>query len=142
MLFRSEKKTFYFEYNLNTNEIVELKDFKRPARKPQWASVSPDSNYIVFGKNYNLYWMDKANYLKALKNEDDSTIVEHAITTDGIQNYSWHSESAYGGGGETNVDIEKNKNKRKAVNGMWSEDGKHLAITKRSEEHTSELQSH
>ena len=74
--------------------------------------------------------MDKANYDKALKNEDDSTIVEHAITTDGIQNYSWHSESAYGGGGETNVDVDKNKNKRKAVNGMWSEDGKHIAITK------------
>ena len=56
--------------------------------------------------------MDKANYEKALKNEEDSTIIEHAITTDGKLYFSWHSESSYGGGGETNVDIEKNKNKK------------------------------
>jgi dipeptidyl-peptidase 4 len=124
------KKTFYFEYNLATEQLNELVGFKKPKRKPNWANISPDEKTIVFGRNYNLYYMDKANYDKALKNEDDSTIVEHAITTDGIQNYSWHSESAYGGGGETNVDVEKNKNKRKAVNGMWSEDGKHIAITK------------
>lgn len=57
--------------------------------------------------------MDKANYEKALKNEDDSTIVEQAITKDGEQNFSWHSESAYGGGGETNVDVEKIKIKER-----------------------------
>jgi dipeptidyl aminopeptidase/acylaminoacyl peptidase len=74
--------------------------------------------------------MDKENFNKAILNDEDSTIVEHAITKDGIQNYSWHSESAYGGGGETNVDIEKNKNKRKPVYGLWSENSKHLAITK------------
>ena len=124
------KKTFYFEYNLITEQLNELVGFKKPKRKANWANISPDEKTIVFGRNYNLYYMDKANYEKALKKEDDSTIVEHAITTDGIQNYSWHSESAYGGGGETNVDVEKNKNKRKIVNGLWSEDGKHIAITK------------
>ena len=124
------KKIFYFEYNLITEQLNELVGFKKPKRKPNWANISPDEKTIVFGRNYNLYYMDRANYEKALKNEDDSTIVEHVITTDGIQNFSWHSESAYGGGGETNVDLEKNKNKRKAVNGLWSEDGKHIAITK------------
>jgi dipeptidyl aminopeptidase/acylaminoacyl peptidase len=74
--------------------------------------------------------MDKENFNKAILNDEDSTIVEHAITKDGIQNYSWHSESAYGGGGETNADVEKNKNKRKSVYGLWSENSKHLAITK------------
>jgi dipeptidyl aminopeptidase/acylaminoacyl peptidase len=74
--------------------------------------------------------MDKENFNKAILNDEDSTIVEHAITKDGIQNFSWHSESAYGGGGETNVDVEKNKNKRKSVYGLWSENSKHLAITK------------
>ena len=73
--------------------------------------------------------MDKENFNKAILNDEDSTIVEHAITKDGIQNFSWHSESAYGGG-ETNVDVEKNKNKRKPVYGLWSENSKHLAITK------------
>jgi len=124
------KKVFYFEYNLVTEQLNELVGFKKPKRKPNWANISPDEKTIVFGRNYNLFYMDKANYDKALKNEDDSSIVEHAITKDGEQNFSWHSESAYGGGGETNVDVEKNKNKRKAVYALWSEDSKHIAITK------------
>lgn len=124
------KKTFYFEYNLITEQLNELVGFKKPKRKPSWANISPDENTIVFGRNYNLYYMDKENFKKAIINDEDSTIVEHVITKDGIQNYSWHSESAYGGGGETNVDAEKNKKKRKSVYGLWSEDSKHIAITK------------
>ncbi|TRZ82371.1 MAG: S9 family peptidase [Sediminibacterium sp.] len=124
------KKIFYFEYNLVTEQLNELVGFKKPKRKPNWANISPDEKTIIFGRNYNLFYMDKANYEKALKNEDDSSIVEQAISKDGEQNFSWHSESAYGGGGETNVDVEKNKNKRKAVYGLWSEDSKHVAITK------------
>ena len=133
------KKIFYFEYNLLTEELNELVGFKKPKRKPNWANISPDEKTIVFGRNYNLFYMDKANYEKALKNEDDSTIVEHAISKDGEQNFSWHSESAYGGGGETNVDVEKNKNKRKAVYAMWSEDSKHIAINKVDNRKVKEL---
>ncbi|MFC4231312.1 DPP IV N-terminal domain-containing protein [Parasediminibacterium paludis] len=125
-----EKKVFYFEYNLNSGVLTELPDFKKPKRKPQWASISPDSNLVVFGKNYNLYMMDKANYEKALKNEEDSTIVEIKLTTDGIENYSYHSEGALGGGGETNVDKEKNKNKRKSAFVTWSPDSKHFALVR------------
>ncbi len=124
------KKVFYFEYNLNTAQLNELVDFKKPKRKPSWANISPDQTKVVFGRNYNLYYMDKANYEKALINEDDSTIVETVITKDGIQNFSWHSEGGAGGGGETNVDAEKNKNKRKPVFGYWSENSKQLAIVK------------
>ena len=124
------KKVFYFEYNLLTNQLNELVGFKKPKKKPNWANIAPDQNIVLFGRNYNLYWMDKANYEKALINEEDSTIIEHAITTDGKLNFSWHSESSYGGGGETNVDVEKNKNKRKSVFAYWSEDSKHFAINK------------
>jgi dipeptidyl aminopeptidase/acylaminoacyl peptidase len=124
------KKTFYFEYNLATAQLNELVGFKKLKRKPSWANISPDEKTIVFGRNYNVYVMDRANYEKALLNEEDSSIVETAITQDGIKDFSWHGEGAYGGGGETNVDIEKNKNKRKSVAGYWSEDSKHLAITK------------
>ncbi|MES2332803.1 MAG: DPP IV N-terminal domain-containing protein [Bacteroidota bacterium] len=119
-----EKKVFYFEYNLTTGELVELSDFKKPKRKPGWAAISPDGNTIVFSRNYNVYWMDKANYEKALKNEDDSSIVEHALTKDGIENYSYGPD----GNGENNVDKEKNKNKRKAVFALWSADSKHFTM--------------
>ncbi len=121
-----EKKTFYFEYDLNTTKLTELVGFKKPKRKPNWASISPDSNTIVFGKNYNLYYMDKANYTKALLNEEDSTIVENKFTTDGIENYSYHGD----GGSETNIDKEKNKNKRKPAFIYWSPDSKYFVLNK------------
>ena len=119
------KKVFYFEYNLNTAQLNELVGFTKPKRKPSWANMAPDQSKVVFGRNYNLYYMDKANYEKALVNEDDSSIVEIAISKDGIQNFGWHGE-----GGETNVDAEKNKNKRKPVGAYWSENSKQLAIVK------------
>jgi dipeptidyl aminopeptidase/acylaminoacyl peptidase len=125
-----DKKTFFFEYNLTTGELVELTDFKKPKRKPSWANIAPDGNTIVFGKNYNLWFMDKANYEKTLKNEEDSTIVQTQLTTDGVENYAYHGDGAFGGGGETNVDKEKNKNKRKPVSILWSADSKHFAIVK------------
>ncbi len=119
------KKVFYFEYNLNTAQLNELVGFTKPKRKPSWANMAPDQSKVVFGRNHNLFYMDKANYEKALANEDDSSIVETAITKDGIQNFGWHGE-----GGETNVDAEKNKNKRKPVGGYWSENSKQFAIVK------------
>jgi dipeptidyl aminopeptidase/acylaminoacyl peptidase len=125
-----EKKTFYFEYNLNTGELVELKDFKRPARRPQWASISPDSNVVVFGRNYNLYMMDKANFEKAMKNEDDSTIVETQLTKDGILNYSYYSEGNLSGSGQTNVDQERNAKRRRSVFVYWSPDGKYFTMNR------------
>jgi dipeptidyl-peptidase-4 len=61
-------------------------------------------NIILFGRNSNVFWMDKASYEKALKNEDDSSIVEKALTKDGIENYSYVGE-----GNENNVDKEKTR---------------------------------
>jgi dipeptidyl-peptidase-4 len=120
-----EKKVFYFEYNLETQQLVELSDFKKPKRNPRWASVSPDGRTIVFAKNYNLFWMDKSNYEKALQKEDDSTIVENKLTTNGVENFEYGSSE-----NETNVDKEKNKNKRKAARILWSADSKHFAMSK------------
>ncbi|HEV2483428.1 MAG TPA: DPP IV N-terminal domain-containing protein [Puia sp.] len=127
---RSRKKIFYFEYNLVDGTLNELTGYRKPKHKPAWASISPDSNTIVFGRHFNLYWMDRTNYEKALKNEDDSTIVEHALTTDGVEDYSYHGNGVIGGGGETNVDKEKNKNKRKPAQIFWSPDSRHFAMSR------------
>ncbi|MGI8634430.1 MAG: DPP IV N-terminal domain-containing protein, partial [Segetibacter sp.] len=120
-----EKKVFYFEYNLDTEQLVELSDFKKPKRNPKWASASPDGQTIVFSKNFNLYWMDKANYGKALQKEDDSTIVENKLTTNGIENFEYGTSE-----NETNVDKEKNKNKRKPARILWSADSRHFAMVR------------
>lgn len=121
-----EKKTFYFEYNLSSGELTELTGFKRPLRRASWASVSPDRKWVVFSRNNNLYWMDSANYAKALIKEDDSTIVETALTKDGVENYSWGGESF----GENNVDREKNKGKRKSAFVLWSPDARYFSFVR------------
>jgi dipeptidyl-peptidase 4 len=123
-----EKKVYYFEYNINTGQLVQLNDFKKPKRNQRWASISPDGQTILFTKRYNLYWMDRPNYEKALINEDDSTIVENQVTKDGVENFSYGNDGFYSGGNETNVDKEKNKNKRKPVFAYWSPDSKHFTI--------------
>jgi dipeptidyl-peptidase-4 len=119
-----EKKTFYFTYNLQTQKLNELKNYDKVKPRPNWASIAPDSSAIVFSKTNNLYWMDKDNYKKALKDEKDSTIVEHQLTTDGIENYG------YGGSYEngTNVDLLTDKKKRKPSQVLWSPDAKHFAL--------------
>ncbi len=93
--------------------------------RPRWASISPDGNIIVFGRHYNLYYMNKANYEKWLNNPDDKTIEEHQLTTDGEEHYSYHGRS---GRGETNVDKEKNKDKHKPAYIIWSHDSRKFAM--------------
>ncbi len=123
---KPKKKIFGFEYNLATGKLTQIKDYKKPPEKAKWASISPDGETIVFSRQYNLYYMDKENYKKFLKDKKDPDIKEHQLTTDGEEHYS------YGGGdrGETNVDKEKNKDKRKSVRVVWSRDSKKFAMTK------------
>ena len=123
-----EKKVYYFEYNINSGQLEELTDFKKPKRNPRWASVSPDGKTIVFTKNFNLYWMDRPDYEKALQNEKDSSIVEQQLTKDGIEYFGYGIEGNLSGGGENNVDKIKNKNNRKPAPIFWSPDSKHFAM--------------
>ncbi|EHQ28489.1 S9 family peptidase [Mucilaginibacter paludis] len=130
-----EKKTFYFQYDLVTEKVSELKNYDKIKPKPVWASIAPDSSAIVFCRYYNLYWMDKENYKKALKNEDDSTVVEHQLTKDGVEFY------AYGGDIEngTNIDEIKNRKKRKPTSVLWSPDAKHFALIRSDERKVKDL---
>lgn len=129
------KKTFYFEYDLATGTLKLLSDYTAPKDKPTWATIAPDSSYVLFAKNYNLYWMDKASYLKALKKEKDSTIVENQLTTDGEEYYGYHRFA----GGQTNVDKEKNRGKRQPVSVVFSPDGKKFAMTRSDNRQVKDL---
>lgn len=122
---KKEPKIFYFEYDLQTYLLKELTEVNRPKRRLEWASISPDRKMIVFSKKNNLYWMDSANYSKAQKKEDDSTIIEHQLTFDGLEDFS------YGGSrNETNIEREKNKDKRKSAFVYWSPDGKYFSFVR------------
>ena len=129
-----EKKTFYFEYNIATDQLTERKDYEKPKPRAPWASVSPDRKWIVYAKMQNLWYMDSANYRKALQNEDDSTIVETQLTRDGVEYYSYGD--AYS---ETNVEKEKNRKKRKAAYIYWSPDSKHFAMVRSDQRKVKDL---
>jgi dipeptidyl aminopeptidase/acylaminoacyl peptidase len=79
--------------------------------------------------------MDKENYEKALEDEEDEDIVEHQLTTDGEEHYGFGTS----GRGETNVDKEKNKDKRKGVRVIWSRDSKKFAITRTDSRKVNDL---
>ena len=129
-----EKKIFYFQYNLTVDSLVELKDHKRPTPKPSWANVSPDQQWVIFARDFNLYRMDSANLRKAMAKEDDSTIVEEKLTTDGIENYGF-GESF----GETNLEKAANRKKRKFAGVMWSPNSKHFVVTRTDSRNVKDL---
>lgn len=119
-------KVWHFEYNLNSKKLVLVDDFPKEKEDMDWASIAPDSSYVLFSKQHNLYWMDKENFLKAQKDEKDSTIIETQWTTDGEEDY------AYGGSnrGVDNVEEEENKDKRKRIRVVWSPDGSKFGVNR------------
>lgn len=129
-----EKKTYYFEYNIAADSLVELKDHKKPKPKPSWANISPDQKWAVYAKSFNLYRMDSSNLRKAIANEEDSTIVEEKLTDDGIENYGYGE--VYG---ETNVEKQANRKKRKSVFAMWSPDSKYFTIIRTDSRNVKDL---
>jgi dipeptidyl-peptidase-4 len=132
---KKKKKIFYFEYDLVTGKLTLLEDYKKPPERPRWASISPDGETIVFARHHNLYYMDKTNYEKVLKDKKAKDIVENQLTEDGEEHYSYAGRER----GQTNVDKEKNKDKRKAVRAIWSRDSKKFAMVRTDERKVKDL---
>lgn len=121
---KRDKKVFYFEYKLATGKLILLEDYKKPPETPKWANISPDEKIIVFARHHNLYYMDRENFEKYLKNKKDPAIVEHKLTTDGEEDYSYASFER----GVTDVEKEKKKDERKPIKIVWSRDSKKFAM--------------
>jgi dipeptidyl-peptidase 4 len=132
---KMEKKVYHLEYRLGGNGLTIIDNEKEEKNYKNWANIAPDSSIVLFSKNFNLFWMDKANFLKAVKDDKDSTIVEHQWTKDGVEDYG------YGGGGrgENNETKIKNKDDRKGVWGTWSHDSKKFVFQKSDSRHIKDL---
>ncbi|HWW38740.1 DPP IV N-terminal domain-containing protein, partial [Pedobacter sp.] len=130
-----QKKIFSFNYDIASAKLTEVPNYSKPKAKPSWGSVAPDSSAIVFSRNYNLYWMDKANYLKAVKNEEDSTIVEHQLTKDGVKFYAYGSD----GDGENNEENEKNNKKRRSAYVLWSPNSRYFVLNREDSRKVKDL---
>ena len=89
----SRTRTLHFEYDMATGKVSLNEDYPEEPRRPTWASFSPDRKIVLFARNHNLFMMDAGNFEKAQKNANDKTVVEHQLTTDGEEHYS------YAGGG-------------------------------------------
>ena len=129
-----EKKVHTFQFNLISQQIKEIETEKEPTRLA-WANISPDSSKVVYVKNFNLFWMDKANFLKAVKDLKDTTLVETAITKDGLADY----EYGWGDRGDDNVEVEKKKNDRKRAPVLWSADSKQFILTRTDQRKVKDL---
>jgi dipeptidyl aminopeptidase/acylaminoacyl peptidase len=119
---------------LISQQLKEIETEKEPTRLA-WANIAPDSSKVVYVKNFNLFWMDKANFLKAVKDLKDTTLVENAITKDGVADY----EYGWGDRGDDNVEVEKKKNDRKRAPVLWSADSKQFIITRTDQRKVNDL---
>ncbi len=93
-----------YNYNIITKKLVK-KDSTDKEEKNKWASYSPDSTYIAFAKNHNLYLMEVG--------DDDS--VEIQLTSDGVRWFSYQRKH-----GDTTSD------KRMRARTTWFKDSKKL----------------
>ncbi len=108
-----------FIYDMNTRKLA-IKDTIGKEKKPSWASWSPDSTWITYAKNHNLFLM-KAG-------DKDSTEIQ--LTTDGERYYS------FAGYGNTN-DTTKNKKLRARV--CWFKNEKKLYVVREDERKVRDL---
>ncbi len=129
-----EPRLFFFEYAWKTKTLTWLEDEEKEESVPRWANISPNKEYVVFSRNFNLYWMDWENFEKARKDEKDSTIVEHQLTTEGTRDF------AFGSGSQDFYADSTELNKRTGVRGLiWSPDSRHFAMIRSDETKVQDL---
>ncbi len=121
-----EKKVFRFEYDIKNRKLTDVTEVEKKEDIPYWASVAPDSSYVVYVKGYDLYYTDMENLRKIMKDKDnaDTTIIEHRLTSDGSY------DVAYGGNDYTGVEKDRDTLERYPAYTLWSPDSKHF-ITQR-----------
>ncbi len=129
-----EPRLFFFEYAWKTKTLTWLEDEEKKDPVPRWANISPNKEYVVFSRNFNLYWMDWENFEKARKDDKDSTIVEHQLTTEGTRDF------AFGSGSQDFYADSTELNKRTGVRGLiWSPDSRHFAMIRSDETKVQDL---
>ena len=144
---QSKKKMFHFEYDIQTQTLRQLEDYEEPDNHPGWASVSPDGETIIFGRNHNIVMMDRAGYQQILdarrgktgeeadKADQKVEVEEIQLTTDGEEAYSY----AVSGRGDTDDEREKKKDERKRANISWSRDSGRFAMIRTDRRKSGDL---
>ena len=130
---KKENKTFYFEYDIKTKQLIErTKDEIEDLypNYPGWANVSPDGKFAIYEKNYNLWYMSREDLDKLRYWDKDSTVTEHQLTFNGRPNWCYAHHS---------LDEKPDSTKRHRVHAMWSPDSRHFILTHRADSILSKM---
>ena len=130
---KKENKTFYFEYDIKTKQLIErTKDEIEDLYPvyPGWANVSPDGKFAIYEKNYNLWYMTREDLEKLRYWDKDSTITEHQLTFNGRPNWCYAHHS---------LDEKLDTAKRYRVHALWSPDSRHFVMTHRADSILSKM---
>ena len=126
-------KTFYFEYDIKTSELIErTKDEIEDLypNYPGWANVSPDGKVAIYEKNYNLWYMSREDLEKLRVWDKDTTVTEHQLTFNGRPNWCYAHHS---------LDEKPDSTKRHRVYALWSPDSRHFVMTHRADSILSKM---
>jgi len=101
-----------FIFDITTQKLLQLDTIKRERRRATWADYSPDSTWIAYSKNYNLYLM----------RAKDKDSVEYQLTTDGERYYSF---AGYRNSEDTSL------SKKQRANVSWFKNSKKIYVVRR-----------
>lgn len=130
---KGEKEIFYFSYDSRNGKLTHLEGKEKETKQLPWASVSPDGQTVVYAKDFNLYRMSREDYEKLKKNENDSTVTDIQITTDGEKDFGYGQGYSY-----LNTDTLAN-GKRKRAYVQFSPDSRYLVANVTDERPVKEL---
>jgi dipeptidyl aminopeptidase/acylaminoacyl peptidase len=144
-----EKKVFHFEYDLTTRTLRQLDDYEEPDDHPDWTSVSPDGETVVFARNHDLWMMSGDDYERILdarrgkdgEEADDAAqeveVDEMRLTEDGELYYSYAANNS--GRGQTDREKEETQDERKPADLVWSNDSRRFALVRSDQRAVGEL---
>lgn len=112
---------FDYHFDLQTKRITKGDSTEKPEDRVNWAYYSPDSTYIAFAKNHNLYLMKS--------NDPDSTEIQ--LTTDGEAYFSFAAGR--------NAQTEDDTTKRYRPVARWFKDGTKLYSNRSDSRKVSDL---
>jgi dipeptidyl-peptidase 4 len=98
-----------YHFDINSKLITKGDSTEKADKRLRWASYAPDSSYIAFAKNHNLYLMEVG--------DADSTEIQ--LTTDGVRYFSYQGDH-----GDTTSD------KRLRTRVRWFKDSKKFYVNR------------
>lgn len=120
-----DNKTFTFmidsidyHFNLTTKRISKGDSTEKADKRLRWASYSPDSTYIAFAKNHNLYMM----------RADDADSTEILLADDGERYFSYAADAS-----------DTTKDKRQRSIARWFKDESKLYVNRSDSRKVKEL---